>query len=315
MDNQNPNQEPNLPNTQNPAVTQTPIPKSEPQSAQAPKPSSKLKYTLIILGILEIPLSVIYLLYMLPYLLEYKIINVPLEPIYYFTLFILLISLFTAITQIIIGVSSLHLKLGRTKTVMIIILGIFSSGLLPVLNPFSFVSSLYSVTYRLNHPPTTMISPTKIPLKLIAIPQVDKSGWKIYNDKYISLKYPPSWTIKFSTPSANQENLEKFVKIQDIELSGKEGKVSVHWLDVWNAPVCTSEPNLWREIRVDNSVLSVCYKNEVGKETWQDLNKIFNSFGFQINAESNTSLEAERNIILGIISTFKTSPIFTEIKL
>jgi hypothetical protein len=91
---------------------------------------SKTKWILIMLGVLEFFLSLLFLLFVLPQIqFLYKSLNVSIPWTVYFSLVLFICMMITGFIQILIGLFSLDVKLGRNKTKAVIVLGL----VLPIL--------------------------------------------------------------------------------------------------------------------------------------------------------------------------------------
>lgn len=102
-----------------PQVPVAPIPVTQKSTSQ----THSRKVLLIILGVLEIPLSAIFLYVSIPLIELYNNLGTnSIAP--YIGLGIFAIALLVALTQIVLGLFSLDLKFGKQKTKDLIILGL-----------------------------------------------------------------------------------------------------------------------------------------------------------------------------------------------
>ena len=113
-------------------------------------------------------------------------------------------------------------------------------------------------------------------------------------DLGITAEYPASWALNELDPRV-------------ISFSGPEGQININKVDSFGG-ACIPE---YEKIKIDEEDFAVCYSiKDNGAEAWEQITKEFKVpigeiRGVVINAYTNSSSEAEKEVILKILSTFK----------
>ncbi|GEM_PF-2857505 len=200
MENQNIDQE-ILPKPQ----TDLPLPEKEiPEHAtpasqgKTPQshPNSKLKWILIILGILEIPLPAFFLFSILPNLISINN-NVGANSLSsYFGIGFFAVLLLVAVSQLITGLLSLESRFGKIKTKVLISSGIILSLLAIPVIILSVIYPIYNSVSKITVTPSISPAPTSN-----IYPEGTRSAtanWKTYENKELNLvfKYPNDYKLE-----------------------------------------------------------------------------------------------------------------------